>query len=166
MKVKGKEKFLRQIEALPNAMKDEIRKALDVSADETTDLMKRFVPVRSGALRNSISYTFGEYKPDNAKLRGLQSSGKRATELTVTMHAGDAKAWYAGLVEFGTRAHIILPKQEGGSLHLLDGRVVEKVDHPGATRQSFFFPAYRLGKKRAKSRLARAVRNGAKKAFR
>lgn len=166
MKIKGKEKFLGQIAALPNAMRDEIRKALDVSADETTDLMKRFVPVRSGALRNSISYTFGEYKPDNANVRGLKSTGAGATELTVTMHAGDAKAWYAGLVEFGTRAHIIQPKQEGGSLHLLDGRIVEKVDHPGGMAQPYFFPAYRFGKKRAKSRLSRAVRNGAKKAFR
>lgn len=166
MKIAGKQKFLGQIAALPRAMKDEIRKALDVSADETTDLMKRFVPVRSGALKASIGFTFGEYTPDNANVRGVQATGSGASELTVTMYAGDAKAWYASLVEFGTKAHIILPKQADGKLRLLGGRFVEEADHPGGTAQPYFFPAFRLGKKRAKSRLARAVRNGAKKAFR
>ncbi len=166
MKIAGKQKFLGQIAALPAAMKAEIRKALEVSADETTELMKRFVPVRSGALKASIDYTFGQYTPDNANVRGLKSSGADATELTVTMHAGDAKAWYASLVEFGTKAHIIEPKQAGGKLRLLGGRFVEEADHPGGTASPYFFPAYRFGKKRAKSRLARAVRNGAKKAFR
>ncbi|WP_144223610.1 HK97-gp10 family putative phage morphogenesis protein [Mesorhizobium amorphae] len=165
MKIAGKQKFLGQIAALPRAMKDEIRKALEVSADETTDLMKRFVPVRSGALRASIGFTFGEYTPDNASVRGLQSTGTGATELTVTMHAGDAKAWYAGLVEFGTRKHMILPREPGGKLRLNGGRFVDEVEHPGSDASPFFLPAYRFGKKRARSRLARAVRNGARKAM-
>lgn len=165
MKIAGKQKFLGQIAALPRAMKDEIRKALTVSAEETTDLMKRFAPVKSGALKASIGYTFGAYSPDNANVRGLKASGSDATELTVTLHAGDKTAWYASLVEFGTRAHTIEPKRPGGLLNI-HGRLIEEVHHPGANASPFFFPAYRFGKKRAKLRLARAVRNGAKKAFR
>lgn len=170
MQIKGKDKFLKQIDALPRALKDEIRNALKMSGEEMVDLAKRFAPVKSGALRNSISYTFGRPRPENANVRGVSSAGENArdakgeTGLLVTVHAGDARAWYASLVEFGTAPHEIKPKRPGGLLNV-QGRLVEKVDHPGASANPYFFPAYRLSRGRAKARLSRSIRNGAKKAF-
>lgn len=170
MQIKGKDKFLAQIDALPQALRAEIRAALEVSAEEMVDLAKRFVPIDSGALRNSISYTFGRFKPENSNVRGISSTAENARDakgdagLLVTVHAGNAKAWYASLVEFGTASHTIKPKRPGGVLGF-NGTAVEEVHHPGASARPYFFPAYRLSRQRAKSRLARSIRAGAKKAF-
>lgn len=136
MKIQGREKFDRQLAALPGAMKAEIRKALEVSAAETVDLMRRFAPVKSGRLRASINFTFGE-APKGALASGARSA-KADAELSVTMFAGGGETFYARFQEFGT---------------------TEMPANP------FFFPAYRLGRKRAKARIARSARAGAKKAF-
>lgn len=136
MKIAGKDKFLRQIGALPAALRAEVRKALEASAEETTDLMKRFVPVESGKLRASIGYGF-EGVPAGAS-KSASRSAKAETGLAVTMYAGGREAFYARYQEFGTQDMVAQP---------------------------FFYPGYRLGRKRAKARLARAVRAGAKKAF-
>lgn len=136
MKVNGREKFDRQLAALPAAMKAEIRKALETSASETVDLMRRFAPVETGKLRASIDFTFGE-APKGA-LASDARAAKAESGLAVTMFAGGKQAFYARFQEFGTTNMAANP---------------------------FFFPAYRLGRKRAKSRLSRSIRNGAKKAF-
>lgn len=143
MKIVGKEKFDKQLAALPGLMREEIRRALEVSAEEATDLMRRFVPVDSGALRASIGHSMEGGAPQGATLKTGSTldnarAAKREAGLSVTMFAGNRTAYYAGMVEFGT------------------------VKTPA---QGFFFPGYRLARKRAKGRLARAVRNGAKKAF-
>jgi HK97 gp10 family phage protein len=146
MRVKGKEKFIGQIAALPAAMKSEILKALTVSAEETTDLQKRFVPVKQGKLKASIGYVVGDQAPEGA---GITSApAKSATDLTVTMYAGDQSTMVtnkrgvrfqnAKIQEFGTKKMPANP---------------------------YFFPGFRIGKKRAKPRIARAVTAGAKKAF-
>lgn len=169
MKIKGKEDFLRQLKIMPEILREEIHKALRVSAEEMEDLAKRFAPVDSGALRASIGYTFGNYRPDNANVRGVSSSGSAArsakseTGLLVAVHAGDAKAWYASLVENGTSPHTIEPREAGGTLQF-NGTEATIVHHPGASARPFFWPAYRLTRKRAKARLSRAIRNGMRKA--
>lgn len=136
MKIVGKQKFVSQIAAMPQAVKDEVRKALQLSAEETTDLMRRFAPVDSGTLRSSIDWTFG------APPAGAFSSSARAAKgeagLAVTMFAGGGPAFYARMQEFGT---------------------TEMSANP------FFYPGYRLGRKRAKERIARGMRNGIKKAL-
>lgn len=149
MKIENRDRLKRKLNALPNAVKAELRKALETSAQEITDLAKRFVPVKSGALKNSIGYTFGDYKPD-ANVRGVATGGGSGSDLTVTIHAGDAKAFYARFVEFGTAAHINQGEYKG-------------TQNPGMRAEPFFYPAYRLGKKRAKGRLGRAYNTAARK---
>lgn len=139
MQIKGKDKFLAQIAALPSAMREEITKALTTSAEETTDLMKRFAPKRSGRLAASVGYAFGE-APKGASLSTAANAraAKSESGLSVTMYAGGGEAFYAWFQEVGT---------------------VKMPANP------FFYPGYRFGKNRAKARLGRAIRNGAKKAF-
>ncbi len=130
-----------------------MREALEISAKEITDMQKRLAPVDSGDLQRSIGYTFGFYKAENANVRGVsESAGGADPDLSVTIHAGDAKAYYAAFLEFGTQG----PYQIGGRF--------AGTTHPGTTAQPFFYPAYRSLKQRAKSRLTRAMRKGIKEA--
>ncbi|MFC3209203.1 hypothetical protein [Aquamicrobium soli] len=149
MKVKGKEKFLGQIAALPQAMKDEILNALQVSAEETNDLQKRFVPKDEGKLERTIGYVVGDKVPEGAAITSAPAKG--ATDLTVTMYAGDETTIVRN--KRGVEFQNALLQEFGRKVK---GRIV---------KNPFFFPGFRLGKKRAKDRLRRAVRNGAKKAF-
>lgn len=163
MKFARKEWFAKKIAAMPDSVVKELRAALADGAEEMVDVAKRFAPVSSGALRNSIGYTFGNYRPENSNVRGV-SAGGAGHALSVVIHAGDARAWYAALVEFGTLPHEIKPKRPGGLLNI-NGRLLESVNHPGSTASPFFFPAYRLTKKRMRARLSRAMRAAVKKAI-
>ena len=57
--------------------------------------------------------------------------------LKITIYAGGGKAFYARFLEFGTK---------------------------NMAAQPFFYPAYRLNKKRAANRIKRAIRKGVKEA--
>lgn len=149
MKFKGVDRLKRRIAALPKATRDEIRGALDKGSGEMVDLAKSFAPRKSGALANSIDKTWGEYKPDNANVRGVGAGGG-GHDLSVVVHAGDATAWYAGLVEDGTAPHPNKGKFDGTT-------------HPGTPAQPYFFPAYRLIQKSMRNRLSRAMRRAIKR---
>lgn len=152
MKIRNVSRLKKKLASLPRIARQEMRKALDQSAAEIVDIQKRFAPFESGALRNSIDYTFGAYRAENSNVRGVTGGRGRLDDddLTVTIHAGDAKAYYAAFVEFGTDPHINGGKFAGSK-------------NPGTTAQPFFYPGYRLGKKRAKSRIARAATKAARK---
>ena len=136
LKITGVDKLNRKLSRLPKAASAEIRKALDKSAAEIAATARNFSPFDTGALRNSIGYTFGQYVPENANVRGVTGGGRSRSDLSVTIHAGDATAYYARWVEFGTAQ--------------------------GQPPNPFFFPAYRLGKKRARGRISRSLTKAAK----
>lgn len=150
MKIQNRDRLKAKLNALPDAVKAEIRKSLETSAGEIVDLAKRFAPVKTGALNASIGYIFGDYKPDNSNVRGVAAGGGSGSDLTATIYAGDAKAFYARFVEFGTSAHINQGEYKGSQ-------------NPGMRAEPFFYPAYRLGKKRAIGRLGRAYNTAARK---
>lgn len=142
MKISGKKEFQARLKAIPDVARKDIRKALDRSAQEIENAVRSFAPVMSGDLKRSVGYTFGKFTPENSNVRGVGVSAKGGIDdpdLTVSVHAGDAKAYYAAMVEFGTK----------------------KMDP-----QPYFLPAYRLNKKRAIRRINRAVRESAKKVAR
>ena len=108
------------------------------------------------------------YDVDVFNLVGIEDGWQEAImklndpDLTVTIHAGDAKAFYAAFVEFGTTGHKIEAKL-APALHLYGSGYVESVNHPGAAARPFFYPAWRLVKKKAKGRISRATNKAAKK---
>jgi HK97 gp10 family phage protein len=60
---------------------------------------QRLAPVKTGALRASVQWTFGD-PPQGTRLGG----GKRsASETRATITAGSTRVPYAAFVEFGTR---------------------------------------------------------------
>jgi HK97 gp10 family phage protein len=149
MKIQNKDRFLKKLAAIPQAARQEMQAALKTSGDEIADLARSFAPKKSGALARSIGSTIGAYVTDNANVRGVQATAG-GHDLSVTIHAGDAQAYYAAFVEFGTAPHP-------------NGGLFKGSEHPGSSPQPFFFPAFRLGKKRAKSRISRAINKAAKK---
>lgn len=151
MKIMNQEKLKAKLARIPVAARKEIKAALASSAQEMAAVARAFVPKRTGALAASIGYTFGAYRADNANVRGVSFGGAlNDPDLSVTIHAGNAKAYYAAFVEFGTRAHVAGGKFKGA-------------DNPGTAAQPYFFPAYRLTKKKLRSKISRATTRAAKR---
>ena len=154
MALQNREKFLRKMAAIQGLPRVRMKEALRKSAEEISAMQKRLAPVDSGDLRNSIGFTFGSYRTANANVRGTRSGGDGDPDLTVILHAGDAKAFYAGWIERGTSG----PWEIGGKF--------EGATHPGFTAQPFFFPAVRVNRRKTLARITRAGRKALKDAAR
>lgn len=115
--------------------KDAIKQALEQSANDIVTMAKSLVPVDKGELRDSIGWTWGR-PPKGAITLGKVAASQIATDLTITIYAGNSDAYYARWVEFGT--------QKMGA-------------------QPYFFPSYRANKKQSRQRLSRAINQAAKK---
>lgn len=115
------------------------------SADELVAMMKTLAPVDSGDLVNSIGWKWGGKVPKGSIAVASVQSGK----LSITIFAGDAKAFYARLVEFGTPPH-------------LNGGMFAGTRHPGTKAHPFFFVSYRALRRRIKSRISRSITKSAK----
>ena len=119
---KGRDKALARMRRLPIEVKSELRRAMETNRTELEDGVKYAAPEDDGDLRESI------------KSRDTSNDYRISASVT----AGDEKAFYARMVEFGT---------------------------PRQSAQPFFYPIIRAKKKRFKARLARAARKGIKKAL-
>lgn len=140
-KIIGLAKLHRKLQRMPEAAKAQIKTAMEKSADEIVAMARNLAPVDSGALRDSIGWSWGK-APQGAMTLGKVAAASLAGDLTITIYAGtrdkklgDADAFYVRWVEFGTK----------------------KMD-----AQPFFFPSYRANKKRARSNIRRAVTKAAK----
>lgn len=158
----------RKFRKMPDIVKAQIRQSMEQSANEIVAMMKRLAPVGTsgraggrkaaahGALRDSIGWTWGK-APKGAF---AVAAAKDPNGLTLTIFAGNAQAFWVRWVEFGTAPHLI--KAKGLKAMGKDGRFGMRVDHPGATAQPFFFPAWRANRKPAKAKLRKAVREAAR----
>jgi HK97 gp10 family phage protein len=156
MAMQNRARLLAKLAKIQGKPRAKIREALQKNAEELTAMQGRFAPTDSGALKASIGYTFGQYTAPNANVRGVGSSGAGDPDLTVHVHAGDERAWYARIVEFGTRA----PR----TIQNFYGQKGVKVTVGAMPAQPFFYPAYRVLKKRMKSRVTRAARKAIREA--
>ncbi|WJS83544.1 HK97 gp10 family phage protein [Paracoccus sp. TOH] len=129
----GLAKFQRHMRAVPEAARRAVVPALVKSADEVADVMRATVPVDDGDLRDSIKVT----GPGLSTPPYSQPGGSMVVpELTAAITAGNADVRYAHLVEYG----------HGNGF---GGTTVPP--HP------FFWPSFRLTRKRALNRIKRAV---------
>lgn len=152
MAMKNRERLLRKLKALPPAVRKHMREAIVAGAEQVVAAQKRLAPRKTGALAASIAYTMGTYKAASPYVRGVTSGkGPGDPDLTAVIHAGDAKAFYAQWVEFGTARHINKGLYAGS-------------EHPGSRPEPFFYPGYRAQKRSVKSRISRAMRKGIKEA--
>ncbi|WP_312358130.1 HK97-gp10 family putative phage morphogenesis protein [Agrobacterium sp.] len=131
---KQSERLKRRLNAIPAAVKDAVTPALSKSGAELADTMRRLAPVKTGALRDSITVTL----PGQATPPYSQPGGSAvALENQVLVTAGNSDVRYPHLVEYGTS---------------------------DTAAQPFFWPAYRLNKKRLTTRIKRAIRKAVKEA--
>lgn len=116
------------LQTLPEKMQRNVNRAgLRAGAVVLLDAVKQNIPVASGALRDSARIT----------------SRTRNGEVTVSVKVGNRVAWYAHLVEYGTRQHAIKPREPGGAMQF-GGVTTRSVQHPGARAQPFMRPAVDL----------------------
>lgn len=125
---------------IPVKVREATRKAMEQGADEIVVAMKRYVPVDTGRLRDSIGWTWGD-APDGSVIIGTSAAigqGERITIFAgVRSNNNYDEGFYVRFVEFGTR-----------NMHA----------------QPFFFPAWRLKKKRVKGRITRAMKKAIREA--
>jgi HK97 gp10 family phage protein len=121
------DRLAKRLAAIPKAVKEAVHPALIKSGEELAARMKALAPVDTGKLRDSIVAT----PPGQATPPYSQPGGSTvAGENQVLVTAGDTGVRYPHLVEYGTT---------------------------NAPAQPFFWPAYRLSKKRIQNRVKRAI---------
>lgn len=88
-------------------------------------------------------------RDDGDLQRSLRVSayGLKSGKIRVTVSAGDKKAYYAHMVEYGTAAHLIRPHIQGKAMLLMPGVYKNgAVAHPGTAPTFFMTKSYDLTK--------------------
>lgn len=151
----------RRMDRIPKAVRLAVKPALEASAREIVGRAKALAPVDSGALRDSIGYAFGDGPAaGTGVLRASVSSETLDADLKVTIFAGNSEVYYARFVEFGTAGSTAGQRVGVRSTDVRQNKTQGRKalrTHPGTPAQPFFMPAWRLGSKRAKSRVQRAI---------
>jgi len=143
MAVEGLDKLRARFRAVPQAVRDAARKAMEKNAIEMVEMMQRLAPKKTGALRISIGWTWGKAPKGSMTIGKLAESAN--SEFAITIYAGTRDkslgamdAFYAAFQEFGTKHMAANP---------------------------YFWPSVRANKERGRSRYNRAVKVAAEKAF-
>lgn len=87
----------RKLDAIPKAAKRAVEQSMEKSAQEIVDLAKRLCPTDSGALRDSIGWTWAAAPEGSMVL-----ASTKGAVLRITIYAGSDEAFYARWIEFGT----------------------------------------------------------------
>ena len=141
MTVKGLTALRLKLRTLPDAVKKEIRKPMENTAQDIVDLAYHLCPVlriatlerKSGALRSTIDWNWGA--PPGGLVGALPEEKPQPGDLRLSIHAGGPEAPYAGHVEFGT------------------GKM---------SAEPFFYSSYRRYRKSMRNAAARAANKGLK----
>ncbi|MBZ9888124.1 HK97 gp10 family phage protein [Mesorhizobium sp. BR1-1-3] len=133
MAVTGVAAMKAKLMRMPAVVESRARDAMEKGADEIVAMMKRLVPVEFGDLRDSIGWNW-DTNPAGTKILGTARSRVEGS-LRLVIYAGDDKAFYARMQEFGTQKMAANP---------------------------YFFVSYRTLKSRAKRRVVVASRTALK----
>ena len=144
-KWKNAARFKRKLSKLPKVVEEAARAAMEDFADQVVAAMRNLVPVKTGALRESIDWTWGG-PPSDAKIVGHVGG---AAQNRITIFAGSEAAYYARWVEFGTRARAP-GKYRDEHDHK---RNAGAGGHAATPAEPFFYPTWRAYKRK----LARTV---------
>ena len=146
-----------KLEALPDAIMDEVRKALAQCGALVAERARLLVPVDEGVLKASIRWEF--QKSTDGKFRAAIIIGPSGEFLKAHGHIPNQARW----VEFGTA-----PQTKGQKLSKLGkrGRVKTRVStgsHAGTPPRPYLLPAVRQTRKQVRAILAKAVNSALKK---
>ncbi|OLP44153.1 HK97 gp10 family phage protein [Rhizobium oryziradicis] len=141
-------KLDRKLKRLPDSAKSHIKSEMEKVADTIVSMMKSLVPKDDGTLMDSIGWTWGKAPKGSMVIAAVKSG--LAGDLTLTIYAGSAKAYYARWVEFGTAAHV-------------NGGMFKGTKNPGTNARPFFYVSWRANKKSAVRAVRKATRASARK---
>ena len=155
LQVKGLAELHKVLQNLPEELEKKVlRNALRAGANEFKKAAQAKVPVKSGALRKSI--------------RVKTSARKGRYRLKATVTAGNAEAFYAHMVEFGTASYYTGSGKSVGAPYEIKpakskalaflGMARDAVVHPGIHPQPFMRPAFDAGSEAAINAFAESVR--------
>ena len=114
------DKFAVEITRLDDKTKDNVQKVLNNTGFKIEAKAKGNVPVDTGHLRRGITTKIGD--------------------MEVIVHTSNIK--YARGVEFGTRPHLIKPKNKKALYWKGAKHPVKSVQHPGSKAKPFLIPAF------------------------
>lgn len=130
----GLSRFQKRMNAIPKEVRAAVQPALVKSAEETANAMRRLAPVDSGDLRDSIAVT----PPGQATPPYSQPGGSyHVPENAVAITAGNTDVRYAHLAEYGTT---------------------------DTAAQAYFWPGFRLHRKRSLNRIKGAISKAVREA--
>lgn len=129
------DRLKRRLEAIPANVKEAVRPALQKSADELADRMRSLAPVDQGDLRDSIAVTLG---PGRTPPYSQPGGSKELLENAAAVTVGNSAVRYPHLVEYGTNK---------------------------APAQPYFWPAYRLLRRKLQNRLKRRISKAVRDAW-
>ena len=146
--VRNKDKLFAKLSALaPEAAAAVYAEAL-AGAQEMVSTAKGYVAVDKGDLRDSIVATeAGQATPSYSQPGGSQVVPPGSVLVT----AGNSKVRYPHLVEYGARPHINAGKFPG-------------TQNPGTPARPYFWPSFRLLRRKFRGRMTRALNKAIKKA--
>ena len=114
------DKFAIEITNLNDKTKDNVQKVLNNTGFKIETKAKGNVPVDTGHLRRGITTKIGD--------------------MEVIVHTSNIK--YARGVEFGTRPHLIKPKNKKALYWKGAKHPVKSVNHPGSKAKPYLIPAF------------------------
>lgn len=132
-RTKGVERMRARLGALPGELEAAVGDAAVKGAGDIADMARILAPKDTGALAESIHVTPGGRPTPRYSQPGNNSV---VPDNAAMVTAGNTDVRYAHLVEYGTPP---------------------RGDHPGTPAQPFFWPAYRLLRKKVTRRINSAV---------
>ena len=126
---------------IPDIAREAAAAAMEEGAQEIVDAMKVAAPFKSGDLRDSIGWTWGEVPAGSFmidEIRSGKNKGDQYATMRIKIYAGNRDAFYARFQEFGTRSQ---------------------------PAQPFFLPTWRKERAKFRRRIRDRIRKRIKEAF-
>lgn len=141
---RGRNRVRRVLARIPEEFRTGIAVSIEETARRIVEDAKRRAPQDTGTLRNAIDYR-------------VARNGLTAT-LGIRRRKARRDAFYAHMVEFGTRPHVIKPKRGRALRH---GKTVfgTEVHHPGTRPQPFLTPAFEAARPEGVASIRAAVKS-------
>jgi HK97 gp10 family phage protein len=130
--VSGQRELSLNLERFPEKLQRKaLAAAMRAGGRVVRDIARQNVPVKSGALRRSIRVTI------------VRRGGTLRARIIAGRNVKKDDAFYAWMVEGGTKRHEIRPK--GKKSLFIAGLFAEQINHPGARAKPFLGPALEAG---------------------
>ncbi|GGW23985.1 hypothetical protein GCM10011452_09200 [Gemmobacter lanyuensis] len=157
--VQGLNELNRRWTAIPKKVRDAVRVEMEKAADDVVATMRRFAPVDTGALRESIGWTWGD-APAGALTIGKVGKTEYGTML-ITIYAGGTEQTKRRQARAsGTRAR----DQKRGGYFDTDVARLQEFGTKVMNAHPFFFPAWRAKRTKVKGNISRAITRAIKSA--